>query len=128
VIEAEQRAAQDAPVYAYQLNYRSPLEGGRYGAMHGMDIPLAFDNIAQPGSHTGAGEDAQRVADHMSGALLAFARTGNPNHGGLPELRPYTLPDRATMLFDAEANLEHDPRGAERRLFAQVPYIQRGTY
>jgi para-nitrobenzyl esterase len=96
--------------------------------MHGMDIPLVFDNIAQPGSQTGAGADAQKAADHMSSALLAFARTGNPNHAGLPEWRPYTPPDRATMLFDAEAKLENDPRGAERRLFAQVPYIQRGTY
>ena len=128
VIEAELRAAQGAPVYAYQLNYRSPLEGGRYGAMHGMDIPLVFDNIAQPGSQTGVGAEAQKAADHMSSALLAFARSGNPNHAGLPEWRPYTLPDRATMLFDAEAKLANDPRGAERRLFAQVPYIQRGTY
>ena len=128
VIEAELRAAQGAPVYVYQLDYRSPLEGGRYGAMHGMDIPLVFDNIAQPGSQTGVGADAQKAADLMSSALLAFARSGNPNHAGLPEWRPYTLPDRATMLFDAEAKLANDPRGAERRLFAQVPYIQRGTY
>ena len=128
IIEAELRAAQGAPVYAYQLNYRSPLDGGRYGAMHGMDIPLVFDNIAQPGSLTGAGADAQKTADYMSSALLAFARTGNPDHAGLPEWPPYTLSDRATMLFDAEPKLAHDPRGAERRLFAQVPYIQRGTY
>ncbi|HWK48370.1 MAG TPA: carboxylesterase family protein, partial [Steroidobacter sp.] len=45
VIEAELRAAQGSPAYAYQLNYRSPLENGRFGAMHGMDIPLVFDNI-----------------------------------------------------------------------------------
>ncbi len=128
IIEAELRAAQGAPVYAYQLNYRSPLDGGRYGAMHGMDIPLVFDNVAQPGSLTGAGSDAQKTADYMSSALLAFARTGNPDHAGLPEWPPYTPSDRATMLFDAEPKLAHDPRGAERRLFAQVPYIQRGTY
>jgi para-nitrobenzyl esterase len=43
-------------------------------------------------------------------------------------LRAAAASDRATMLFDAEAKLKHDPRGAERRLFAQVPHIQRGTY
>ena len=64
----------------------------------------------------------------MSNALIAFARTGDPNHAGLPAWRPYTLAERQTMLFDAAPKVENDPRGAERRLFASVPYIQRGTY
>jgi para-nitrobenzyl esterase len=128
VIEADLRAAQGTNSYVYQLNYRSPLEGGRYGAMHGMDIPMVFDNIAQPGSRSGTSAAAQRTADAMSEALLAFARTGNPNHAKLEEWRPYTLPDRPTMVFNAESRLENDPRGPERRLFEAVPYIQRGTY
>lgn len=128
VIEAELRAAQGSPVYAYQLDYRSPLEGGRYGAMHTMDIALVFDNIAQPKSLTGTGAAAQKTADRMSDAFIAFARSGDPNHAGLPQWRPYELDRRSTMIFDAESKLADDPRGAERRLFAQVPYIQRGTY
>ncbi len=128
VIEAELRAAQGSPAYAYQLNYRSPLENGRFGAMHTMDIPLVFDNIAQPGSLTGRDADAQKTADQMSEAFLAFARTGKPTHAGIPEWRPYELPSRATMVFDVSSRLVDDPRGEERKLFAQVPYIQRGTY
>jgi para-nitrobenzyl esterase len=128
IIEAELRAQQGAPVYAYQLDYRSPLDGGRYGAMHTMDIPLVFDNIAQPGSLTGTAAAAQKVADRMSDAFIAFARGGDPNHAGLPQWRPYDLSTRATLLFDVESKLAEDPRSGERRLFAQVPYIQRGTY
>lgn len=128
VIEAELRAQQGAPVYAYELDYRSPLDGGRYGAMHTMDIPLVFDNISQPGSLTGSDASAQKVADRMSDAFIAFARNGDPNHAGLPQWRPYELSARSTMLFDVECKLADDPRGGERRLFAQVPYIQRGTY
>ena len=128
IIEAELRAARGAPVYAYQLDYRSPLEQGRYGAMHTMDIPLVFDNVAAPGSLTGNSAAAQETADRMSDAFIAFARTGNPNHDRLPEWRPYELSARATMVFDAQPRLENDPRGGERELFAQVPYIQRGTY
>lgn len=128
IIEAELRAAQGSPVYAYQLNYRSPLENGRYGAMHTMDIPLVFDNIAQPGSRSGKDVDAQRAADQMSEAFIAFARSGNPAHDGIPQWRPYEVPGRATMVFDVESRLVDDPRGEERKLFAQVPYIQRGTY
>ena len=128
IIEAELRAAQGSPAFAYQLDYRSPLEGGRYGAMHTMDIALVFDNIAQPGSRTGTGADPQKTADQMSDAFIAFARTGNPNHASLPQWQPYELDKRSTMVFNAESKLVDDPRGAERKLFAQVPFIQRGTY
>jgi para-nitrobenzyl esterase len=93
-----------------------------------MDIALVFDNIAQPHSLTGTGEDAQKTADQMSDAFIAFARTGNPNHTGMPQWRPYGLDHRSTMVFNAESKLVDDPRGNERRLFAQVPFIQRGTY
>jgi para-nitrobenzyl esterase len=93
-----------------------------------MDIPLVFDNIAQPHSLTGTGSDAQKTADRMSEAFIAFARSGNPNHPGMPHWRPYELDKRSTMVFDAESKPVDDPRGGERRLFAQVPYIQRGTY
>lgn len=128
IIEAELRAAQGSPVYAYQLNYRSPLEGGRYGAMHTMDIPLVFDNIAKPGSLTGINDAAQKTADQMSEAFIAFARTGNPNRGGGVEWKPYELETRTTMVFDSVSRGVDDPRGGERRVFARVPYIQRGTY
>ena len=40
---------------------------------------------------------------------------------------PYTLPRRRTMVFDVPPHLEDDPRGAERRLFSKVPYVQPGT-
>jgi para-nitrobenzyl esterase len=63
----------------------------------------------------------------MRAALLAFAKTGDPNTAGVPRWEPYTLPRRATMSFDVESRLADDPRGAERRLFAKVPFIQQGT-
>lgn len=126
--EAEARARQGAPTWAYQLDWGSPLDGGKFGAFHTLDIPLVFDNIRQPGSRTGEGADAQRVADAMSQALLAFARHGDPNHAGLPRWEPYSLARRETMLFDADSRLAHDPRGGERRLYQQVPFVQRGTF
>ncbi|MCC4596223.1 carboxylesterase/lipase family protein [Xanthomonas campestris pv. phormiicola] len=126
--EAEARARQGAPTWAYQLDWGSPLDGGKFGAFHTLDIPLVFDNIRQPGSRTGDGADAQRVAAAMSEALLAFARHGDPNHAGLPRWQAYSLARRETMLFDADSRLAHDPRGGERRLYQQVPFVQRGTF
>lgn len=77
VEEAEARARQGAPTWVYQLDWGSPLDGGKFGAFHTLDIPLVFDTIAQPGSRTGDGADAQRMAEQMSEALIAFARSGD---------------------------------------------------
>ncbi|MFN3511470.1 MAG: carboxylesterase/lipase family protein [Phenylobacterium sp.] len=127
IIEAEARARRGSPAFVYQLDFRAPEKGGRMGAFHTLDIPLVFDNVAAPGSRTGSSPQAQRVADLMSEAFLAFARTGDPNHAGLPPWEPYGLDRRQTMIFDTSPRLADDPRGAERELFAKVPYIQPGT-
>lgn len=128
VLEAEARARQNAPTWVYQLDFPSPLDGGKFGAMHTLDIPLAFDNIRQPGSRTGDFAQAQMTADAMSDALIAFARSGDPNHAGLPHWPQYDLQRRATMLFDAVLRVADDPRGGERRLYERAPFVQRGTF
>jgi len=68
------------------------------------------------------------MADAMSDSLLAFARTGNPHHDGLPPWPAYSLAGRETLVFDSRTRLELDPRGGERRLYEQVPFVQRGTF
>jgi para-nitrobenzyl esterase len=127
IIEAEARAAQGSPAYAYQLDWRSPEDGGKWGAFHTLDIPLMFGTLDAPGARTGTGDDAQRVSGIMQGALLAFARSGDPNYPGIPRWEPYTLPRRQTLVFNVTPALADDPRGAERRLFDKVPYLQQGT-
>jgi para-nitrobenzyl esterase len=127
IIEAELRAAQGAPAYAYQLDWGSPEDGGKWGAFHTLDIPLMFGTLTAEGSRTGDGADARRVSDTMQGALLAFARAGDPNYAGMTRWQPYSPPRRQTMVFDVESKLADDPRGAERRLFERVPFIQQGS-
>jgi para-nitrobenzyl esterase len=126
VIEAEERAQSGSPAYAYQLDWATPKDGGKFGAPHASDLQLVFDNIAKPGA-TAIGPDAQPMADQLSETFIAFARSGNPNNQRIPRWEPYTLPRRRTMVFDTPSHLEDDPRGAERRLFAKVPYVQPGT-
>jgi para-nitrobenzyl esterase len=45
---------------------------------------------------------------------VAFARTGNPNHKGLPNWKPFDVKERATMVFNNETALVNDPYGEER--------------
>ena len=127
IIEAEERAKQPgANTYVYQLNWESPVRP-ELGAPHSFDIPLVFGNLATENSLTGTGPEARAVSSVMSDAFIAFAKTGVPDHGRLPEWTAYSLANRETMIFDNPPRLENDPRGAERRLFATVPYVQPGT-
>jgi para-nitrobenzyl esterase len=126
IIEAEARAASGSPAFAYQLDWATPKDGGRMGAPHASDIQLVFDNLAKSGA-TAIGPTAQAMADQMSEAFIAFARTGNPNCAAIPRWAPYDLRHRRTMVFNTPSRLVDDPRGAERRLFEKVPYIQAGT-
>jgi para-nitrobenzyl esterase len=129
VEELEARARQGAATWAYQLDwYARDGEAQHLRAFHTLDIPLVFRNTGQPGSRTGEQEEARQLASAMSDALLAFARHGDPNHTGLPRWEPYTLPRRQTLLFDAPSQMADDPRGGERLLYQQAPFIQRGTF
>ena len=130
VIEAERRASQPEAAmhtWVYELDWRTPIDGGKWGAPHTLDIPLALDNVGIAEGMTGNGPEAVQLASLISDTWIAFARTGNPNHKGLPEWRPYDLAKRATMSFAVPSRLVNDPRGGERRLIEQVPYTQPGT-
>ena len=90
-------------------------------------MPFIFDNVALVPEKVGTGADAARLAAQMSAMCVAFARTGRPDSPGLPAWARLDLTRRATMVFDRTARVIDDPRGRERRLFAQVPYVQPGT-
>jgi len=127
VIEADARAAAGAKAtWVYQLDFESPVRPER-GAPHTEDIPLVFGTLDAPGSISGTGEASRRVSGQMMGAFAALARTGRPVAKGLPAWAAYTLPTRATMLFDVASRAVNDPRKWERELFARVPYIQPGS-
>ena len=133
VIEAERRAESSAQprTWVYQMDWRSPVADGHFGAPHTVDIPFFFDNLAVAPGMVGAGAQqvlsAQPLADTMSDTLIAFARTGDPNHGDLPHWPAYNLSKRSTMLWNTTSKICDDPRGRERQLAAQAHYRQPGT-
>jgi para-nitrobenzyl esterase len=70
---------------------------------------------------TGSGTDRYPLAEAMSSAWVAFARTGNPNHPGLRDVWvPYNNTRRATMVFNNECTLINDPYGSEQRVLRAV--------
>jgi len=116
--QADKKASQGgAPAYFYQLTWITPVDGGKWLSPHALDIGMVFDNVAKSESMSGVGEEQQKIADMMSEAWLAFARTGNPNHPGLPTWPAYTAEERSVMLFDLIPKVMDDPHGPQRKLF-----------
>jgi para-nitrobenzyl esterase len=120
VIAAAKHAQGRAPVYMYRFNWRSPVRGGKLRSMHGMELPFVFDHPDRIGFLTGTGNDRRRLANEMSAAWAAFARTGNPNHAGIPRWDAWTPARWTTMVFDESTQALDDPWGGERRAIARL--------
>ncbi len=117
-IMAEKRAQLNGarnPTWMYQVTWRSPAEGGRRISQHTLDLPFMFDNVARAANLTGPeSEETRSMTESMANAWLAFARSGDPNHKGIPHWPPYDLAKRPVMLFETPAKLEADPFKPER--------------
>ena len=89
-----------APVYMYLFTWQSPVWDGKYKSLHCMELPFVFDNIERGKNMTGGGKAAHALAEKVSNSWINFARTGNPNHEGIPEWPAYTPTNTATMHLD----------------------------
>jgi para-nitrobenzyl esterase len=119
--QAERKARQGAaPVWLYELDWTTPVDGGKWGSPHSLDLAMVFDNVALSESMVGKGPEPQAVADQMSAAWLAFARGGNPNNPRTVVWPAYGLADRATLVFDVKSRVVNDFRGDERTLLASL--------
>jgi len=124
--EAKVRQA-GAPVYAYRLMWRTPVEGGRRITPHSLDLPFMFDNVSKAPLMVGPPTDeTAAMAQMMSESWIAFARNGDPNNVTIPEWRPYDLDARTVMLFDTPPSAESDPHYEERIAMERYPTQQRG--
>ncbi|MCX4695365.1 carboxylesterase/lipase family protein [Streptomyces sp. NBC_01408] len=118
---AEARAETGHPVWAYQFDLPTPAHEGRLGAAHCLELPFVFANFDQ-WAHapflaglTPAVRDGLATAMHR--AWIAFVRTGDPNHAGLPQWDPYDTRERTTMRFDSVVTALGDLAGASRVLY-----------
>jgi para-nitrobenzyl esterase len=107
-----------APAYMYLLEFPSPAYGGKFGAVHATDVPLVFHNI-EGQQMTGNSPESRRVADQMAAAWVAFAKTGNPNHAGIPSWPTYTPDKQQTMIFNQTSHVENAPRSELRAMWSE---------
>jgi para-nitrobenzyl esterase len=84
----------------YLFTWQSPVLDGKFKAVHCMEIPFAFFNIEKCEEMTGGAKEAFELSKKVSDAWTNFARSGNPNHKGLPTWPKFDASKTATMHFD----------------------------
>jgi para-nitrobenzyl esterase len=107
-----------APSYVYVYNWRTPMLDGRPGTFHASDLVFTFDNAVRCYQYSGLRPEALAMSKRISSAYVAFARTGNPNHPGLPHWPAHTR-DGATMVFDNVCKVRHSLEAEGLRLIAR---------
>ena len=104
-----------APVFVSWFGWQPPLFDGRMRAFHCDDICFWFYNTDLMLTHTGGGKRPRALSDKMAKSFLNFARTGNPNGGGLPNWKPYTAEKGETMILNDQSMLALDPDREARK-------------
>lgn len=112
----EAQLTHQSACWSYLFTMRSTAFGGLLGSCHGLDIPFTFDALDRPGVDlfTGAPEGGAELAAAMGGSWVAFARTGDPNHVGIPLWPRYDTDRRLTMELGSQLRVVADPAGRER--------------
>ncbi|HEY7838326.1 MAG TPA: carboxylesterase family protein, partial [Terriglobales bacterium] len=114
--QAARKAAQGgAPAYNYWFQWQTPILDGRPRAFHTSELPFVFYNTERCAYMTGGGPDALKLGGVMADAWISFARTGDPNHAGLPNWPKYDAATVPTMIFDNDVRAVNDPDGEVRK-------------
>ena len=119
---ADLRAAYPgAPVWNYLFRWNTEALAGHLKSPHTMCLPFVFHTTDVAQGMLGRPDQARALADRVADTWIAFARTGDPNHAGLPDWPVHDAARRATMIFDDTCEVADDPLPAEREAIAACP-------
>lgn len=104
--------------------WETPVDGGKLRSPHEIDVPFVFDNVQLASERTGGGPDAVALADKVSDAWIAFARSGTPNTPKLPRWPAFEARSRATMVIDNTCVVVNDPIREQRQaMFRALGFV-----
>jgi para-nitrobenzyl esterase len=114
------KSKQKAPVYMAWFGWEPNLYNGRMRAFHCIDICFWYDNTDRMYTHTGGGKRPRLLSEKMSGSLLAFMKTGNPNTGTLPNWPKFSAEKGETMILNDICEVKNDPDREARKALPQT--------
>jgi para-nitrobenzyl esterase len=121
VSQCEGKTAQSAaPAYLYWFTWNTPVLDRRPRAFHCAELAFCFDNTERCENMTGNAAESRQLAAQVSDAWIHFARTGNPNHAGLPSWPAFTAEKCPTMIFDSPCEMKNNPDTNERKATEQA--------
>ena len=112
---ADSKSKQQPPVYVAWFCWQPPLFDNRMRAFHCSDICHWFYNTDLMLTHTGGGIRPRKLSEKMSGSLLQFMKTGNPDKGGLSAWPRYTSQKGEVMVLDDVPEVKNDPDREARK-------------
>jgi para-nitrobenzyl esterase len=119
---AEAQSVHQKNTFMYLFSWANPMNGGKYGAMHALELPFVFGLLGNRavGVFPKRTEITEALSNNMMDCWINFARSGNPNHGNIPKLPAYESDNRFTIVFDKEIAIEKDPFGRERAAWDRI--------
>ena len=72
------------------------------------------------GADSGGSAEARELASAVSESWIQFARTGNPNHRGIPDWPAFSADKCQTMLLDRPCKMKENPDTHQRQAIIQA--------
>jgi para-nitrobenzyl esterase len=109
-------------VYLYLFRWKSPWKNGKIGAYHGLDVAFVWGTLSETDNLylTKKNKETTKLSNQMMDCWINFAKSGNPNHPGIPKWPTYTSKTRPTMIFDKKTEIINDPLSKTRSLWDGV--------
>jgi len=119
---AERKAAQGrAPAYVYMVTWETPAGGAVFKSPHTIEIPFMLWSFDKVRAYVGPGPEPRHMAEQIGGAWVAFARTGKPDHPGIPHWPAFNTQTRPVMQFNTVSRVVDDPLSEVRKILSAGP-------
>jgi len=97
---------EEAPIFSFMFAFEFPYDDGK-PAWHCSEIPFVFHNTDKV-PICNVPDVTDKLENQIFEAWINFAKSGNPNHQGLPEWPACKPEDEATMIFDKHCEVKHN--------------------